>query len=168
MLLEMSDYSAVAIIIVTFIKTLYDYYFAGKLYDKDIFKDLNVVLAVKNKKRRDKNSAVLFFGFVATLTIISLGDNVVKDKADVSKDEFDKIVVRVEKLEKLIDPTGSGGGGMEEISKKLDSLSLYIEAMPKRYINRKEFEEIVREIAELKKAVGEAKRSYQVAHRGAT
>lgn len=164
--MEISDYSAAAIIIVTFIKTVYDYHFAGKLYDYDISKKLKVIEAVSKKKRRDRASAVIVFGVVAASTIIALGNNVMKD--EVSKEEFDKIVFRIEKIEKLLDPPGPSGGGLDEISKKLDSLSKSIEAIPKKYIDRKEFEEVVREIAELKKAVEKTKNNYQVARGGAT
>jgi len=114
--LEVAEYSAAIVIVVTLSKTIYDYSLTGSWYDNDIARKMSTLQAVKKKKRRDKFSTIIVFGIVTVAAIFTLGDSVMNN--GVSHDKFEELVERVEKLEDTLDPTG-GSGGLEDLSRKL-------------------------------------------------
>jgi hypothetical protein len=137
------------VILTTLLKTIYDVWISGSLYKKDKAKGITTIDAAIAKKDRDKIATFLVLGVVTAASILSLEDSVMSE--NVSREEFNSIVTRVQKLENPLDPTGGGPGGTPaQLADILDDLYERLNSVQTNFVTRDEFDKIVEIVAELK------------------
>ncbi|PKH88267.1 hypothetical protein [Colwellia sp. Bg11-28] len=143
------QYSSGIVILVTILKATYDFLFSSQLYKSDRETGLDILDALDKKNKRDNTASWLALVFITAISLYVLKENIMN--GNPSREEFNNLIERIEKLENPLDPTGGGpNNGLQE---QLDELKGMISTLTSNSVTKQELDDVVERVAEIKEKI---------------
>ena len=132
-----TEVAGTIVIATTVGKVVFDFFYSGPQYKRDINNKKDIVTSLRKRNKRDFWGSIVTLAIISLATIYSIGESSMNDKP-VSESKFTSLEKRVKKIEDIIAPPGGGPTVIDRIS--------LLESKGNELIAREELKKIIQEL----------------------